>query len=119
MDAQKSYSEFRSNKISEKINYKLREGLGIENKDPIKKDDELIKEIEENFFDKLFQLANLEIDKKLKENEIDVSDNQEKLLDEINKIFLRSEVLTKTINTSTIISINGLQSFKVWEDCKE
>ena len=37
LDAQKSYSEFRSNKISEKISYKLREGLGIENKDPIKK----------------------------------------------------------------------------------
>ena len=51
-----------SNKISEKINYKLREGLGLENKDPIKKDDELTKN-EENFFDKLFQLANLEIDK--------------------------------------------------------
>ena len=49
LDAQKSYSEFRSNKISEKISYKLREGLGIENKDPIKKDDELTKEIEENF----------------------------------------------------------------------
>lgn len=118
LDAQKSYSEFRSNKISEKISYKLREGLGIENKDPIKKDDELTKEIEENFFDKLFQLANLEIDKKLKESELDVSDNQEKILEEIKDIS-QSEVLTKTINTSTSISINGLQSFKVWEDCKE
>ena len=96
----------------------MREGLGIENKDPIAKDDELIKEIEENFFDKLFQLANLEIDKKLKENEIDVSENQDQLLDEIEDIS-QSEVLIKTINTSTNISINGLQSFKVWEDCKE
>ena len=96
----------------------MREGLGIENKDPIKKDDELTKEIEENFFDKLFQLANLEIDKKLKESELDVSDNQEKILEEIKDIS-QSEVLTKTINTSTSISINGLQSFKVWEDCKE
>ena len=78
----------------------------------------MIKEIEENFFDKLFQLANLEIDKKLKENETDVSENQDQLLDEIEDIS-QSEVLIKTINTSTNISINGLQSFKVWEDCKE
>ncbi|MBD23059.1 MAG: hypothetical protein CL572_05300 [Alphaproteobacteria bacterium] len=117
LDAQKSYSEFRSNKISEKISYKLREGFGIENKDPITKEDELTTEIEENFFDKLFQLANLEIEKKLKENEI-VDEDKENVLDEINDIS-QSEVFTKTINTSTNISINGLQSFKVWEDCNE
>ena len=37
LDAQKSYSEFRSIKTSEKINYKLKEGFGIENKVPLKK----------------------------------------------------------------------------------
>ncbi len=118
LDAQKSYSEFRSEQISEKINYKLKEGFGIENKDPIKKEDELITEIEENLFDKLFQLVNLEIEKNLKENEVDTLEEQEKVLDEINNIS-QSEVFTKTINLSTNISINGLQSFKVWEDCKE
>ncbi len=118
LDAQKSYSEFRSIKTSEKINYKLKEGFGIENKDPIKEDDELTKEIEENFFDKLFQLANIEIDKKLKESEIDIAEEEDKILEEINNLS-QSEVFKKTINTSTNLSINGMQSFKVWEDCKE
>ena len=96
----------------------MKEGFGIENKDPIKEDDELTKEIEENFFDKLFQLANIEIDKKLKESEIDIAEEQDKILEEINNLS-QSEVFKKTINTSTNISVNGMQSFKVWEDCKE
>ena len=105
-------------KLLKKINYKLKEGFGIENKDPIKEDDELTKEIEENFFDKLFQLANIEIDKKLKESEIDIAEEEDKILEEINNLS-QSEVFKKTINTSTNLSINGMQSFKVWEDCKE
>ena len=47
LDAQKSYAEFRYNKISEKISFKLHEGFGLHQEYPITKDSELTQEIEE------------------------------------------------------------------------
>ena len=55
----------------------------------------------------------------MKENELDVSDNQDKILEEIKDISQSHKFYKNDKPTSTSISINELQSFKVWEDCKE
>ncbi len=118
LDAQKSYAEFRYNKISEKISFKLQEGFGLQQENPITKDSELTQEIEEKIFNKLLKLANQEIEKKIEENNIELSKEKEWITEEIKKL-KESTVFSKTINTSTQVSINGLQSFKVWENCRE
>ena len=118
LDAQRSYAEFRSNKVSEKISFKLQEGFGLQQENPIERDNELTQEIEEKIFNKLLKLANQELEKKIEENNIEINKEKEWITEEIKKLN-ESTVFSKTVNTSTQISINGLQSFKVWESCRE
>ena len=116
LDAQVTYAEFKSKIIQENIITALQEGFGKDDLSAIEKSEKL-DSADENIFKKLAKLAHSEVDKKLKESNIDLNSEKNKLNDEI-KDLVESQDFTKTIKTSTQISLSGLQSFKVWEECK-
>lgn len=116
LDAQVTYAEFKSKIIQENIITALQEGFGKDDLSAIEKSEKL-DSADENIFKKLAKLAHSEVDKKLKESNIDLNSEKNKLNDEI-KDLVESQDFTKTIKTSTEISLSGLQSFKVWEECK-
>ena len=116
LDAQVTYAEFKSKIIQENIITALKEGFGKDDLSAIEKSEKL-DSADENIFKKLAKLAHSEVDKKLKENNIDLNSEKNKLNDE-SKDVVESQDFTKTIKTSTQISLSGLQSFKVCEECK-
>ena len=121
-DAQKRFSEFKSKEIQIQISKQLQKGFGVDDKSSIEKSDELFKEDtnleSDNLFNKLLKLANSEVDKKLEEVNSETEKNSQKIKEEIEAL-AQSSVFEKTIQSASQISMNGLQSFKVWEECKE
>ena len=116
LDAQISYSEFKSKKIKENLITKLQEGFGVDNLSAIEKSEKL-DSTEENIFKKLAKLAHAEVDKKLESANIDLASEKDEIKRQIVDL-VESQDFTKTVKTSTEISLSGIQSFKVWEDCK-
>tara|TARA_B100000989_G_scaffold298556_1_gene288423 strand:- start:116 stop:1423 length:1308 start_codon:yes stop_codon:yes gene_type:complete len=116
LDAQLTYAEFKSKTIQENIITVLQEGFGKDDLSAIEKSEKL-NSTDENIFKKLATLAHAEVNKKLKKANIDLSNEKEKLNDEIKNL-VESQDFTKTIKTSTQISLSGIQSYKVWEECK-
>ena len=116
LDAQITYAEFKSKIIQENIITALQQGFGKDDLSAIEKFDKL-DSADENIFKKLAKLAHAEVDKKLKAANIDLDKEKEKLNNEI-KDLVESQDFTKTVKTSTQISLSGLQAYKVWEECK-
>lgn len=119
LNIQKRFSEFKSKEIQVQLSNSIQKGFGLDEKTAIEKDSELNENNEESndLFKKLFKLANNEIDKKLEGVNQEESSNQEKIQKEVEEV-MQSKVFEKTIQTASQTSMNGLQSFKVWEECK-
>ncbi len=121
LNIQKRFSEFEGKKIQVQISNALQKGFGIDDKTKIEKDEELKESVEEaksdDLFKKLFKLANNEIDKKLEGVNKEESANQQKIQKEVDGV-MQSKVFEKVIQTASETSLNGLQSYKVWEQCK-
>ena len=112
------YSKFRSQVIAEQVSYALNAG-----KDPslvksaLEEREEVLNDEEKGIFDKLKDLANSKIDKKLKDEGIDPEADKEKALEAVSEI-VESSSFKNVIETSSRVAISGIQTAKVWETCK-
>ena len=113
-----NYSKFRSQIISEQVSYALNAG-----KDPnlvksaLEEREEVLNEEEKGIFDKLKDLANTKLDKKLKEEGIDPEADKEEALEAIAEI-VESSSFNNVVEASSRVAISGIQTAKVWEVCK-
>jgi len=122
LNAQKRFSEFKSKEIQVQIVKQLQKGFGLDEKSAIEKNNDVLQSDEEiqsdNLFKKLYKLANNEVDKKLEDVDTKKEENTQKIQEEIDNL-AQSSVFEKTIQSASQITMNGLQSFKIWEECKE
>ncbi|MAI02350.1 MAG: hypothetical protein CMP40_00785 [Rickettsiales bacterium] len=122
LNAQKRFSEFKSKEIQVQIVKQLQKGFGLDEKSAIEKNNDIIQADEEtqsdNLFKKLYKLANNEVDERLEDVDTKKAENTQKIQEEIDNL-AQSSVFEKTIQSASQITMNGLQSFKIWEECKE
>ncbi len=121
LNIQKRFSEFEGKKIQVQLSNALQKGFGIDDKTAMEKDKELSESAKntesDDLFKKLFKLANNEVDKRLDGVNKEELANQDKIQKEVEDI-MQSKVFEKVIQTASETSLNGLQSYKVWEECK-
>ena len=117
VDAKKKYSDFRGQEISTKLVDMVQQGTKKEEKTAIeeKQDTETGSNI--GIMEKLKLMANSKLDKKLKEEGINPEEDIEKQKELVKEI-VSSSSFQRTVNSSTKLEIEGVQAFKLWEDCK-
>ena len=117
VDAKKKYSDFRGQEISTKIVDMVQEGTKKEEKTAIEEKQDAESGSSLGVIEKLKLIANSKLDKKLKEEGIDPEEDVEKQKELVKEI-VASSSFQRTVNSSTSLEIEGVQAFKLWEDCK-
>ena len=121
LNIQSRFSEYVGKNIETEVSRALQKGFGLKDQTAMEKDQELKKSVEESksddLFKKLFKLANNEIDKRLEGVNREESANQDKIQKEIEDV-MQSKVFEKVIKSASETYMTGLQSYKVWEECK-
>ena len=113
-----NYSKFRAQVIAEQVSYALNAGKNPDLiKSALEEREKVLNEEEKGIFDKLKELANSKVDKKLKEEGIDPETDKEEALKAVSEI-VESSSFKNTVETSSRVAISGIQTAKVWEVCK-